>query len=36
MSAWWLAGIPAAVIGSVLLAVGVYRLGLRAYDSAGH
>ena len=36
MSWWWLAGVPAAVIGSVLLAVGVYRLGLRAYDSAGH
>jgi ABC-2 type transport system permease protein len=36
MSGWWLAGIPAAVLGSVLLAVGVYRLGLRAYDSAGH
>jgi ABC-type uncharacterized transport system permease subunit len=36
MSAWWLIGTPVAALASILLAVGVYRLGLRSYDSAGH
>jgi ABC-2 type transport system permease protein len=36
MSAWWLIGTPLTAVASLLLAVGVYRLGLRSYDSAGH
>jgi len=36
MSAWWLVGVPLAAVAAVALAAGVYRLGLRAYDSAGH
>jgi ABC-type uncharacterized transport system permease subunit len=36
MSAWWLIGTPLTAVASILLAAGVYRLGLRSYDSAGH
>ncbi|MDA1359960.1 ABC-2 family transporter protein [Glycomyces luteolus] len=36
MNAWWLVGTPVAAVAAVALAAGVYRLGLRAYDSAGH
>lgn len=36
MSAWWLIGTPLTALFAVVLAAGVYRLGLRAYDSAGH
>jgi ABC-type uncharacterized transport system permease subunit len=32
----WLIGTPLTAVVAVLLATGVYRLGLRAYDSAGH
>jgi ABC-type uncharacterized transport system permease subunit len=35
-SAWWLIGTPLAAVASLALAAGVYRLGLRSYDSAGH
>ncbi|RRS00698.1 ABC transporter permease [Glycomyces terrestris] len=33
---WWLIGTPLAAVASVLAALGVYRLGLRSYDSSGH
>ncbi len=36
LSAWWLVGTPLAALAAVLAAVGVFRLGLRSYDSAGH
>jgi len=36
MNPWWLLGTPLAALAAVLLGVGVYRLGLRSYDSAGH
>ena len=36
LSGWWLIGTPLTAIAAVLAAVGVYRLGLRSYDSAGH
>jgi ABC-2 type transport system permease protein len=36
MDAWWLIGTPLTAVASLLLAAGVYRLGLRSYDSAGH
>lgn len=36
LSGWWLIGTPLTALVSLLLAAGVYRLGLRAYDSAGH
>ncbi|SDD65514.1 ABC transporter permease [Glycomyces harbinensis] len=36
LSAWWLIGTPLAAVASVLAAVGIYRLGLRSYDSSGH
>jgi ABC-2 type transport system permease protein len=36
LSAWWLIGTPLAALAAVLAAVGVYRLGLRSYDSSGH
>ena len=36
MSGRWLIGMPLIAIASLGLAAGVYRLGLRAYDSAGH
>lgn len=36
MTAWWLIGTPLTAAATVALAAGVYRLGLRSYDSAGH
>lgn len=36
MSAWWIIGTPLTAVLAVALAAGAYRLGLRAYDSAGH
>ncbi|GAA1663958.1 ABC-2 family transporter protein [Glycomyces endophyticus] len=36
LSAAWLVGPPLAAAASVLAALGVYRLGLRSYDSSGH
>ncbi|HEX2143960.1 MAG TPA: ABC-2 family transporter protein [Glycomyces sp.] len=36
LSEWWLIGLPPAALAAILAAVGVYRLGLRSYDSAGH
>lgn len=36
LPAWWLVGTPLAAIAALLAAVGVYRLGLRSYDSSGH
>jgi len=33
---WWLIGPPVAAAASALGALGVYRLGLRSYDSSGH
>jgi ABC-type uncharacterized transport system permease subunit len=36
LSVWWLVGTPLTAVASLLLAAGVYRLGLRSYDSAGH
>lgn len=33
---WWLIGTPLASAASLFGAVGVYRLGLRSYDSSGH
>ncbi|RRS00700.1 ABC transporter permease [Glycomyces terrestris] len=33
---WWIAAPPVAAIASAAVAVWVFRLGLRAYDSAGH
>ena len=36
MNAWWLIGTPVTALAAILLAAGVYRLGLRSYDSSGH
>ncbi|THV30654.1 ABC transporter permease [Glycomyces paridis] len=36
LSAAWLVGTPLAALACVLAALGVYRLGLRSYDSSGH
>jgi ABC-2 type transport system permease protein len=36
LGSWWLVGPPLTAAASVLLAAGLYRLGLRSYDSSGH
>jgi ABC-2 type transport system permease protein len=36
LDAWWLLGPPLAAIATAALAAWVFKLGLRAYDSAGH
>ncbi|SDL26029.1 ABC-type uncharacterized transport system, permease component [Glycomyces sambucus] len=36
LAPWWVIGMPVAAAASVLAALGVYRLGLRSYDSSGH
>jgi ABC-2 type transport system permease protein len=36
LSEWWLVAPPLAAAATALIAIGVFRAGLKAYDSAGH
>ncbi|MEU5874406.1 ABC-2 family transporter protein [Glycomyces sp. NPDC047369] len=36
LDAWWIAILPAVAAACAALAVWIFRMGLRAYDSAGH
>ena len=36
LSEWWLLAPPIAAAATVLIAIGIFRAGLKAYDSAGH